>query len=156
MKFQYSDDKYTGVKRTERGWAGHFLCSNDCLFRRNTLLEYVNNKLVVSTIGCLRNSEGDILCIGIGDSNDTYRFYETMVFEGCLDRAYGEYIEANVSKEIRITENDPWICAKKFDDFDEIYPQGVDNVANDMHENIVDEMARKLLNGEIVVSDCED
>ena len=39
------------IKRTERGWAGHCIISDDCRYHRNTLLEYKDLKVVVSTIG---------------------------------------------------------------------------------------------------------
>lgn len=92
------------VKRTERGWAGHYICANDCLFKRNTLLEYKNKKWIISTVGCqiCRHDlepdykRGDIMTIGAN------RWYETMAFES----SYDEYNDADVSKEIEF--NSEW------------------------------------------------
>ena len=39
------------VKRTERGYPGHFILSHRCVFTRNTLLEYGETRVIVSTVG---------------------------------------------------------------------------------------------------------
>ena len=39
------------VKRTERGWCGYIQGYQYCLFRRNTLIEYLDKKIVVATLG---------------------------------------------------------------------------------------------------------
>lgn len=117
------------MKRTERGWAGHFCMSERCMFRRNTLLEYKNGdiKVVVSTVGNVINSEGKSELIG------RKWYYETMAFYTKYD---GKYLDADWSKQITFTSK--WYL-DKLDD----------NLANDMHEEVVDEITQKLLNGEI-------
>ena len=62
------------VNVIERGWAGHFILADRCLFRRNTLLEYKDKKWVVSKVGAYRTLENKIDNIG------HRRWYETMAF----------------------------------------------------------------------------
>ena len=85
------------VKRTERGWAGHFICGNDCRFRRNTLLEYGDKRVVVSTVGNLLyinpiTKKGEITTIGLN------RYYETMAFEATFENDF--YWEADIGNAI--------------------------------------------------------
>lgn len=122
------------VKTTERGWPGHFICANRCRFRRNTLLEYRMRKIVVSTVGSLfHGNEVDEKMSTVGPE----RWYETMVFEAEKD---GPYWDIDVEKEIFLdSEWGVWA-----DSIDKL-PEDVDNVANDMHEKIVQEIEMKLL-----------
>ena len=120
------------VKRTERGWAGHFCCSSRCLFRRNTLLEYKDKKIIVSTVGQMKLDNGDIDTIGYN------RYYETMVFEAnYLDT---KYYDIDVTSQI-ISFNNNW-CINKID---------ADNEANEMHENVVNEISQMLIDNKIPI-----
>ena len=122
------------IKITERGWAGHFICSHHCLFRRNTLIEYGDKKWVVSTVGNMRDPlTKQPTTIGYD------RWYETMAFEA---RESNGYIEADVEKEI-FFNSDCGIYAKTFDELKENYPC-VDNMANDMHDKVVIELCGKI------------
>ena len=128
-----------GVRVTERGWAGHFIASDRCKFRRNTLLEYGDKKWIVSTVG---NYYPRIL---LGDEYEkmteigVYRYYETMAFEGALS---GEYIDADVSHQIYF--DSPWgLFADSREEFHKKYPFA-DNNANDMHEKVVEELIKKI------------
>ena len=79
------------VKRTERGWAGHFIAADRCMFRRNTLLEYKDRKWVVSTIGNYHPS-----LYGTVDTIGHERWYETMVFEASCQGGYLGYLGQDV------------------------------------------------------------
>jgi hypothetical protein len=117
------------VKRTERGWPGHFICSTRCVFRRNTLLEYDDIKIVVSTVGNLYDSKGQgPLTLG----RDYY--YETKVFHA--NKEDTRYYGADVKKEIILDSN--WNIKEK----------EKDDLANEMHERIVNEISEKLEKGE--------
>ncbi len=124
------------VKRTERGWGGHFICGDRCWFRRNTLLEYHDIKIVVSTVGAMRDwsakgfPNDDVSFDTIGHN----RYYETMAFHS--DTMDTRYHDADVSREI--TFNSPW-CIDHLD---------ADDEANAMHETVVYEISNGLLNGE--------
>lgn len=114
------------VKRTERGWAGHFICGDSCLFRRNTLIESGEDRIVVSTVGAYRSKE-QIEPIGAGG-----RYYETMAFKA---KQEGPYFEADVSDQLSF-ESEWAICAESPDGL----PDDVDNRADQMHEAVVAEL----------------
>ena len=115
-----------GVIKSERGWAGHFICDNRCKFRRNTLLTYNDIKIVVSTVG-LMQIDGKYETIGAG------RHFETMAFHS--DKSNTRYNDADVSKQIHF-ESD-WAIAEI----------DADDKANEMHEKVIAEISEKLLNG---------
>lgn len=115
-----------GVIRQERGWAGHFICADDCRFRRNTLLTYKDIRIVVSTVG-LMEFDGEFREIGPN------RYFETMAFHG--DPNDKRYYDADVSRGVQ------------FDSKWAIGEIDADDQANEMHEAVVAEISTKLENG---------
>ncbi len=123
------------VKRTERGWPGHYVCASHCLFRRNTLLQKDDINIIVSSVGNMSiglNSKG-FEPIGAN------RIYETMVF---VATKQGPYWDADVTRQISLGLD--WGIPP------ENRPDDVDNIANDIHEEHVEEIIRLMENGEIV------
>jgi hypothetical protein len=117
------------VKRTERGWGGHFIGGHECLFRRNTLLEYKDIKIVVSTVGVYRpGPKKDVEMIG------SDRYYETMAFHS--EPSDTEYHDADVKRQVYF--DSPWTISER----------GKDNEADKMHENVVKEISKRMVNGE--------
>lgn len=122
---------YTNITRKERGWGGHFIGGNNCYFRRNTLLEREKDSIIISTVGNYYPllEKGPVM-IGAG------RYYETMVW-------YADdspYKDADINRG-EIPFSSPWSISELVD--------YVDNIANDMHEQVVLEMLQKMNDGEI-------
>ena len=124
-------DTMNDVKITERGWAGHFICADKCYFRRNTLIECNRDRIVVSTVGDYRSTNGPIEEIG------HERYYETKAFAGIKQ---GYYWDADFEKEIPFDS--------KSDISSATGPSGlklaVDNEANEMHDDVVAELVEKM------------
>ena len=109
------------MKRTERWRPWHFIASNHCIFRRNTLIEEDWKYIIISTVGNYR--------ISWKLEEIWYeRHYETMVF---IWQRQWEYIDADVSKQIY----DMPLFWIEITSENESY---VDNKANDMHETNVE------------------
>lgn len=122
------------VNVTERGWAGHFILADRCLFRRNTLLEYKDKKWVVSTVGAYRTLEDKIDNIG------HRKWYETIAFNAYEKNGY---IDANVRNEVSF--NSDWgIWGDSWEEVLENCNGTPDNVANDMHDKVVSELIDKI------------
>ena len=126
------------VTRLERGWAGHFICASDCLFRRNTLLACGTIRIVVSTVGLMVNTlkgkgvNFEEKYTEIGPN----RYYETMAFHS--DPRDTRYHDISVDREVSF--DSPWAISKL----------DADDKANEIHEQVVKELTLKLANGEII------
>lgn len=116
------------VKRTERGWAGHFIGSSDCLYHRNTLLEYGDKKVVVSTVGRYLPNKNSHEFDTVGHN----RYFETMAFEAYESEP--GYWDANVTKKVRFNSN--WSLDRP----------NMENEADEMHEAVVAEITKDLIN----------
>lgn len=119
------------VKRTERGWAGHFICSYRCNFRRNTLLEYEGEFIVVSTVGRMEHTRDPMLKTVGRD-----RYYETMAFYS--DTSDLKFHDIDVERQIHLD------CDWALNEID-------DNKANDMHEKAVDWVSRQMVEHNIII-----
>lgn len=116
------------VKRTERGWAGHYVLSRRCRFRRNTLLECRGTEIVVSTVGLLEKRDEDgFEEVGVG------RYFETAAFH--TDKEDNRWKDADVCKGV------------SFDSPCSISEVDADDKANEMHEIVVSEITKKLEKG---------
>ena len=117
------------LKVTNRGWAGHFICAHRCRFRLNTLIEYGDIRIVVSTVGGMEHplKEGKFDTIGLN------RHYETMAFRAKFD---GTFWDADVQRQV-------------YFDSEWAYPNLEDELAaNDGHYKVVDEISEGLLAGD--------
>lgn len=128
-KTDYLDiDASRMVSRTERGWAGHFICADRCMFRRNTLLECGETRIVISSVGMMRDPKTrEFDTVGLD------RNFETMAFHA--KRHDGRYWDADVSRQISFESN--WAISEI----------DADDRANDMHEEVVREITIKLQEG---------
>jgi hypothetical protein len=121
-------DYVTKPKVTYRGWGGHFIGGHRCLFRLNTLIEYKDIKIVVSTVGnYMEEINGNRKIRELGFN----RYFETMAFHA---KKEGEFWEADVAKEISFES--PWSYGK-----DEEWK------ANKGHWDVVDEICKGLKGG---------
>lgn len=122
------------TKIKERGWAGHHKMSNMCYFRRNTLVSNGDSMYVVSTVGNM-GVPGKIGASQIAKD----KMYETCVFKAdpkdmYLDGIMNERISVNQAASIKSVSHKP---------------PGSDNIANDMHDSIVNEIVERIENGEL-------
>ncbi|MEN6549938.1 MAG: hypothetical protein ABFE07_28175 [Armatimonadia bacterium] len=125
------------LKLTERGWPGHYILCERCVFHRNTLIEFGAKRVVVSTVGNLRKIDPPhaIDTIGCG------RYYETKAFPARWDAPYWEAATSG-----QLDFKSPWsICAENPEDL----PDDADTRADRMHERVVAEISRRLKRGKV-------
>lgn len=117
------------IRYKERGWPGHFILGNKCLYHRNTLVSSEDIAVVVSTVGnMVLDDKKGVEEVGLN------RIYETMVF---VAKYKNNYHEADVSKEVSNTTSN-WYLSKH-----ELRKDS-DNQADDMHDAMVKEVAELI------------
>ena len=116
------------IKIIERGWAGHFICANRCRFRRNTLIDAGEIKIVVSTVGLMEKLNGEGF-----EKVGCDRYFETMAFHAKKDDP--RYYDIDVEKQIYF--NSEWSINKT----------DADDKANEMHEKVIIEIKTEIENG---------
>lgn len=119
------------VKRTEKGWGGHFICCHYCAFRRHTMLEYGEITISVSSVGNMLKNERERKIETIGSE----RYFETMAFHSEPPRDGNPWKDADVSRQINF--NSPWSIDQPW----------MEQQANEMHEAVVAEITQGLLAG---------
>jgi hypothetical protein len=121
----------TNIKTEERGWAGHFVAAEHCMFRRNTLVTCGEKRIVVSTIGAMHSPKSWFNDPPYFNTVGCERYYETMCFWA---KKVGVYWDADV--ELGISFNSPWRIDK--------LTRSTDLRANKMHEKVVKEIVSKI------------
>lgn len=119
------------VKKTERGWAGHFCASHECMYHRNTLLEYGDRKVVVSTIGRWLDKDGRNF-IEVGSN----RYFETMAF---MAKVNDKYNDADVRRKVHFSSE--WALPSP----------DMELEADAMHERVVNEISMDLEHGTLSI-----
>ncbi len=116
-------------KVTYRGWPGHYILGDRCLFRLNTLIELFEWKVVVSTVGNVMNA---IPCTSL-EMIDSAHYFETRAFWAKCDKSEGrKYWESDVTREICLSLNN-------------YVSEQDDRIAQANHEKAVDEIRHKLI-----------
>lgn len=121
------------IKITERGWCGYLKGYADCLFRRNTLIEYRDKKVVVATLG----NYIDWLNEEVSPVKDSM-WYVTIAGYATKNEGYWD-----MDPQRRIKINGRHYITGTFDELLATY-ECIDETANDMHEAIVVEMMDRI------------
>ena len=121
------------VKVTERGWAGHFICADRCRFRRNTLIECGEQRIVVSTVGLMEKFDYGKPWYKTGkfETIGCERYYETMAFNASKE---GVYWEADVTQQLSFDSE--WALNE--------CEEESDKKANEMHDAVVRELKHRI------------
>lgn len=123
------------VIRTERGWGAHFCLADRCAFRRNTLLECGDQRIVVSTVGAMSSLDGTCY-----DAIGHNRHFETMAFHAVWEDPYWD---VDVMRQLEMP------CASTLSGVQ----RNSDSLANEMHEAAVSQFMEALARGSYVTEE---